>query len=586
MLRTIDGKIHHLKELEFIERILYEEIISPEEFYKELGRYLKTNFGLKDKTLWTKEELEKVDSFIKSFFDNRIEEAKIWLLRSYIVGRFLGVSDVKAKVFKIEELSRLPRFVQEAVKKYGLTIEEAKALQSAIEEGAANMSNTTVNTIQTVRNALVESTKKHGDAGSTLDELERMLVRKGGEIGELNRDWMRVCFPSGTLILTKRGRISIEEIKVGDEVLTIGSKFERKVIQLHERIYTGYLYTVQTASGKLITATAEHPIRVRRNNKNLWMSISQITESDEVFGVDGYETYYDKEWLYKKHIVEKLDCNKIAEMVNVNPATIRANLKLFGIQINKGLAFKGRKHSEETKKKKSQIAKDKNYSNRINNVNAQLKAKETLKSRYKNGNIKIWNKGESKETNLNILGASNKLKNGFNNGRKTWNYGLTKETSKKIAIAVEKWKKYYKLNPDKEEERRNKQSVTLAKRIAVGEIEPFSKAKVAHVRNPFTNKMEYLNSSYEKRFAEDCILKNIFYSKNHGIVIPYVNSHGNKRNYVPDFVTNEYIVEIKAGWVIERNYENHELKMKSAIKYAKSVGKRFIILTKTELEQM
>ena len=582
LISSIDGKILHLKELGFIERMMFEKTLNPADFYKQFAKFLTDNHDLQRKQFFEVADLEKVDTFIKSYFLPVIEETKVWLLRAYVIGRFLAKSDITAQVFNIESVVKLPKFIQDAAKKYGLSIEEAKALQSAVNEGASLMSNTAASTIQTVRNAIYESTKKHGGAKDLLKELRELIV---DDIGELNRDWKRVCFPKGTIILTKRGKIPIEKIKVGDEVLTIGSKFERKVIQLHERNYTGYLYTIQTASGKSITATAEHPIRVRRNNKNLWVLISQITESDEVFGVDGYETYYDKEWLYKKHVVEKLDCKKIAKIVNVNPATIRANLKLFGIEINKALAFKGRKHSEETKKKKSRIAKDENYSSRINDVDARLKARKTLKAKYKNGDIKIWNKGESKETNLSMLKASDKLKNGYANGRKTWNDGLTKKTSKKIADAAKKWKEYYKLNPDKEKEKRNKQSKSIAELIAKGSFEPVTKSKGDYLKNPFTNTIEYFSSSYEKKFAECCITKAIVYKKNHGIVIPYINSSGDKRNYVPDFVTDKFIIEIKVG-PQEFNYKNIKEKTVAAIQYAKEINKQYIILTETELEQM
>lgn len=193
MIKTIDGKIHHLKQLDFIERTLAGEVLSPEEFYKEFAKFLEKNFDLVKKTYWEKKDLEKLDEFTKGFFDGRIETAKQYLVRAYVVGRFLSTSDVAGQIFQIEELSKLPRFVQDAAKKYGLSLQEAKALQQAIEEGAANMSNTTASTIQTVRNAIVESTKVHGDAGTVLKNLERLFIRKGGEVGELNRDWMNVA---------------------------------------------------------------------------------------------------------------------------------------------------------------------------------------------------------------------------------------------------------------------------------------------------------------------------------------------------------------------------------------------------------
>lgn len=218
MIKTIDGKIHHLKQLDFIERTLIGEILSPEDYYKELAKFFEDNFDLVKKEYWDKKDLEKIDKFTQQFFDKRIDEAKQWLVRAYVVGRFLGNSDAAGEIFNLEELSRLPKFVQDAAKKYGLSIEEAKALQRAIEEGAANMSNTTASSIQTVRNAMVESAKVKGDVGSTLKHLERLFIRKGGEIGELNRDWMRVAIHE-TNIAFNEGYIS--NLNEGDFVMGI-----------------------------------------------------------------------------------------------------------------------------------------------------------------------------------------------------------------------------------------------------------------------------------------------------------------------------------------------------------------------------
>jgi hypothetical protein len=94
MLKTIDGKITHLKELAFIEKMLYTEVLSPEEYYNALSTFLKDNYDLAELTFWKKEDLERVDQFTKLFFDGKINESKIWLIRGYIVGRYLAQTDI------------------------------------------------------------------------------------------------------------------------------------------------------------------------------------------------------------------------------------------------------------------------------------------------------------------------------------------------------------------------------------------------------------------------------------------------------------------------------------------------------------
>lgn len=189
MLRTIDNKIHHLKELELIERILYQDVLDPENFYIELAKFLRTNdFGFK--THFNGDDLRMLDEFVNNYFATRIEESKTWILRAYIVGRFLSNTDVVGQIFDIGVVNQLPKFVVDAAKKYGLSLQEAKALQYAVEEGAAMLTNTTNSTIQSVRHALIETIKGRGDANGVFRLLQEMITE---DVGEINRDWKKVA---------------------------------------------------------------------------------------------------------------------------------------------------------------------------------------------------------------------------------------------------------------------------------------------------------------------------------------------------------------------------------------------------------
>ena len=55
LISPLDGKILHLKELGMIEQILFEEVISPDEFYKELTSFLKKNYNLDARATFTTE---------------------------------------------------------------------------------------------------------------------------------------------------------------------------------------------------------------------------------------------------------------------------------------------------------------------------------------------------------------------------------------------------------------------------------------------------------------------------------------------------------------------------------------------------
>lgn len=209
MLISIDGKIHHLRELEFIERMLFEEVFSPDDFYNSLRGWFESQQDLATKETFTAKDLDRLDNFVKNYFDGKIEEAKIWLLRSYIVGRFLAHSDIAGVPFTVGNVASLPKYVKDFAKEFGLTVEEAQALNIAIEEGAALMSNTTQSTMQTVRNTLVETLKR---GGGKEDFYDRMREHSKKDIGELNRDWQRVAitetnsiFSNGYLAMLNEG---------------------------------------------------------------------------------------------------------------------------------------------------------------------------------------------------------------------------------------------------------------------------------------------------------------------------------------------------------------------------------------------
>jgi hypothetical protein len=216
MLKSpLDDKILHLKEMGFIEEILFKEVLAPDDFYKELIQHLKNNKIGEGEFLSTK-ELEKVDDFIKVYFASKIEEAKVWLLRAYIVGRLLAKTDLAGTAFDLTAINSLPGNIKDAAKQYALSIEETMALKAAVEEGAALLSNASIDTIQTVRDTLTENIKRGADSKTLYERLREVILTKNVEgkedPGELNRDWQRVAitesnsvFNNGYLSLMREG---------------------------------------------------------------------------------------------------------------------------------------------------------------------------------------------------------------------------------------------------------------------------------------------------------------------------------------------------------------------------------------------
>ena len=191
MIRTIENKLHHLKELDFIERTLYGEVISPEIFYQKLRDFIfKTpEIDLSSKNYLTVEEVEIIDYGIKDIVYDKLDDYKGWLIRAYVIGRFLAESDKQATIFDLTEFNSMPFTVQQAVKKYDLNIAEAKAMTQAMEKAGVNLTNTTTATIQQVKQCLVESIS-HGESGRGMEKRLRDLIED--DAGELNRDWLRV----------------------------------------------------------------------------------------------------------------------------------------------------------------------------------------------------------------------------------------------------------------------------------------------------------------------------------------------------------------------------------------------------------
>lgn len=95
--------------------------------------------------------------------------------------------------------------------------------------------------------------------------------------------------------------------------------------------------------------------------------------------------------------------------------------------------------------------------------------------------------------------------------------------------------------------KRKKQSERACDLLEQGKIGPQAPYKAEWKLNPFTGREEYMHSSWETRFLDECVERGVAVTKQHGIRIPYIDPNGLERIYIPDFITldNRVIYEIK-----------------------------------------
>ena len=87
------------------------------------------------------------------------------------------------------------------------------------------------------------------------------------------------CVPEGTKINTENGDVDIENILVGDKVLT--REGYKRVTKTHKNIYNGEMIEIVTPNGKLI-ATENHPIMTQRG----WVDAGDLRLDDVVLFKD------------------------------------------------------------------------------------------------------------------------------------------------------------------------------------------------------------------------------------------------------------------------------------------------------------
>jgi len=113
----------------------------------------------------------------------------------------------------------------------------------------------------------------------------------GAAIKNAIGDMCDLCFPAGTLVHTKRGPVSIEKIKVGDEVLSrvASGKLEYKRVIALTQPHPDELLEVQVEGEQQpLRPTTKHPFWIKRGAQDgSWLPAGQIQVGDRVLRANG-----------------------------------------------------------------------------------------------------------------------------------------------------------------------------------------------------------------------------------------------------------------------------------------------------------
>lgn len=115
------------------------------------------------------------------------------------------------------------------------------------------------------------------------------------------------CGVAGTKIKVKDGYKNIEDIQLGDEVLTHNNRY-RKVIRLYERDSDHY-YILKFNGSHVLKLTGNHPVYVYRNNKFEFVKVEDLKNTDYVcVNINQKAERIDCEdnilWLYGRFIAD------------------------------------------------------------------------------------------------------------------------------------------------------------------------------------------------------------------------------------------------------------------------------------------
>lgn len=108
----------------------------------------------------------------------------------------------------------------------------------------------------------------------------------------------QMCFPAGTLILSDSGSKKIENIQVGDKVLSFNESTHQKEFKTVSVVFNNIssdLVTVKTLSGNRVKCTSDHPFFVAFREgvmMNDWIKAKDLRKGDQVIQYNTTGTHY------------------------------------------------------------------------------------------------------------------------------------------------------------------------------------------------------------------------------------------------------------------------------------------------------
>lgn len=117
------------------------------------------------------------------------------------------------------------------------------------------------------------------------------------------------CFVPGTLVLTDNGFKKIEDIEIGDMVLTHTNSYKKVVSPMINK--ANHLYRISTAASEDLRTTKEHPFYARKQKKMWGSSISvneiSISEPSWVKAMDLTEDHFVGMAINKESFIPEID---------------------------------------------------------------------------------------------------------------------------------------------------------------------------------------------------------------------------------------------------------------------------------------
>lgn len=158
--------------------------------------------------------------------------------------------------------------------------------------------------------------------------VKEVLKTLGLKRGELDLfEGSPPCFIAGTMINTLDGFKPIEDVQIGDRVLTHTQSFHR-VYDVMSRIYRGDMYEIKTMGSSTTHATAEHPYYVRRKNGRSkdtlsepeWVEAKDLKKGDYV-GIAVNQLQENPEWEGVERVYYSVRTNQFEpyDVVNTLP---------------------------------------------------------------------------------------------------------------------------------------------------------------------------------------------------------------------------------------------------------------------------